>query len=116
MNKCLRIFIGKYFYSTFKYIPMISFNNTSVTVSPVTVLGHTANNGPDTTIPNSTEDSSNSSTGTEDTGTIGASTVTEGKRSKDIVILDDYYKSPYKLWYRNITDDEINIINHGIND
>ncbi|XP_955006.1 uncharacterized protein TA03915 [Theileria annulata] len=107
MNKCLRIFIGKYFYSTFKYIPMISFNNTSVTVLAPTGTG-TEGTGP--------EVSSNSITGTKDTGTVGASTVTEGKRSKDIVILDDYYKSPYKLWYRNIKDDEINIINHGIND
>lgn len=42
---------------------------------------------------------------TVSSGTVGS--------SGGVVVLDDYYKSPYRLWFRNLSEDEIDTINHG---
>uniref|UniRef100_A0A3B0NC41 Uncharacterized protein n=1 Tax=Theileria annulata TaxID=5874 RepID=A0A3B0NC41_THEAN len=120
----------KDFFSWYQY----TFNFISDTVSPVTVLGPTASNGPEETSTNNTEvsttteetstNNTNSTNSTEDS-TTGASTVTEGnttpgKGATDTINSVDGEETgtvgPSTVTEDTVTEEEINTMTMIIND
>ncbi|UVC49726.1 hypothetical protein MACK_003836 [Theileria orientalis] len=80
-------------FSTVKYVPSISFSRCKLVAKKEGAPGRSANDGGSTP---------NSSSGTH-----------TSRNSDGVAVLDDFYKSPYRSWFRSISEEEIATVNQG---